>query len=288
MNNSINLHVKETTLLLDFLMKQQGLSRNAAKGILARRQVLVNNTITSQYNCELRCGQVVQITKSGHKTLRSSMIDIVYEDKYLLVINKHEGLLSIATERQRVRTAYNILSDYLKASNKNAHIFIVHRLDRETSGLMVFAKDESTKKHMQDDWHNIVTDRKYVAVLSGEIEKDRGMIVSWLKDNKCYVTYSSPQDNGGDKAVTHYNVIKRRNNYSLVELDLETGRKNQIRVHMQDLQHPVVGDEKYGNGDNPLNRLALHAFKLCFYHPITHQLMEFETPYPPKFRKLFV
>ena len=125
-----------------------------------------------------------------------------------------------------------------------------------------------------------------MAVVSGEVEKNNGTITSWLKDNKVYVTYSSLSNNGGDKAITHYTVIRRANGYSLVELELETGRKNQIRVHMKDLGHPVVGDTKYGNGDDPLRRLALHAFKLWFYHPVTGELMKFETPYPSSFKNL--
>jgi 23S rRNA pseudouridine1911/1915/1917 synthase len=211
----------------------------------------------------------------------------VYEDAYLLVVDKREGLLSIATDRQRERTAYSILTEYVQRSARQHRIFIVHRLDRDTSGLMVFAKDEKTKRTLQDNWERIVTDRRYVAVVSGDMENDEGTVTSWLKDNKVFVTYSSMSNNGGDKAITNYKVIKRANGYSLVELELETGRKNQIRVHMQDLHHPVVGDVKYGDGVNPIGRLALHAFKLCFYHPVTKELMKFETPYPSDFKKLF-
>ena len=211
---------------------------------------------------------------------------IVYEDAYLIVVEKREGLLSIATNREKERTAYYILKDYVQRSGRQHRIFIVHRLDKDTSGLMVFAKDEQTKRNLQDHWQEIVTDRRYVAVVSGEVEKNNGTITSWLKDNKVYVTYSSLSNNGGDKAITHYTVIRRANGYSLVELELETGRKNQIRVHMKDLGHPVVGDTKYGNGDDPLRRLALHAFKLWFYHPVTGELMKFETPYPSSFKNL--
>ena len=231
----------------------------------------------------------VQISsEKGKKEFRSSLLKIVYEDAYIIVIDKREGLLSIATERQKERTAYSILTEYVQRSGRQHRVFIVHRLDKDTSGLMVFAKDEKTKRTLQDNWDQIVTDRRYVAVLSGEMEKDSGTVTSWLRDNKVYVTYSSMSNNGGDKAITHYKVIKKRNNYTLVELELETGRKNQIRVHMQDLQHPVVGDIKYGNGDDPIGRLGLHAFKLCFYHPITRELLKFEIPYPASFKKLFL
>jgi RNA pseudouridylate synthase len=153
---------------------------------------------------------------------------------------------------------------------------------------MMYAKDEKTQNTLRDNWQDIVTDRRYVAIVSGEMEKDGGTVESWLTDHKLYVS-SSPYDDGeGKYAVTHYRTIKRANGYSLVELDLETGRKNQIRVHMSELGHPVIGDERYGSECNPLGRLALHAFKLCFYHPITGELMQFETPYPANFKTLML
>jgi 23S rRNA pseudouridine1911/1915/1917 synthase len=231
----------------------------------------------------------VQISKeNGRKEFRNNLLKIIYEDTYLLVIDKREGVLSIGTEKQKERTAYSILNEYVKQTNQRRHIYIVHRLDKDTSGLMVFAKDEKAKITLQDNWDEIVKERKYVGILSGELEKDNGTITSWLKDNKVFVTYSSMSDNGGDRAVTHYKTIKRANGYSLVEFELDTGRKNQIRVHAQDLKHPVIGDIKYGDGNNPLGRLALHAFKLSFYHPVTGDLMKFETPYPEDFKKLML
>ena len=152
----------------------------------------------------------------------------------------------------------------------------------------MFAKDEKTQNTLRDNWHNIVTDRRYVAVVAGEMENNSGMVRSWLTDRKLYV-YSSPTDDGGKEAITHYRTIKRANGFSLVELMLETGRKNQIRVHMQDLGHPIIGDGRYGLEEiNPIGRLALHAFKLCFRHPVTGELMQFETPYPGEFKKLFL
>lgn len=284
------LKVSEPCELMTFLMnKFSGISRTAAKSLLAKRQVMVDNKITTQYNFELRPGMKVTVSKEkGKKEFTSSLLKLVYEDPYIIVIDKREGLLSIGTDKQKERTAHSILNEYVQRSGKNRRVFIVHRLDKDTSGLMVFAKDEKTKFTLQDYWDEIVIDRKYVAVLSGEIEKDFGTITSWLKDNKMFVTYSSMSNNGGDKAITHYKTIKRANGYSLVELELETGRKNQIRVHMQDLKHPVIGDVKYGDGNNPIGRLALHAFKLKFYHPITGEIMSFEVPYPSAFRKLLI
>lgn len=282
--------VKKPMELMDFLASQMpDASRTKLKSLLSKRVVYVDNVITTQFNFPLKTGMNVQISKDkGRKEFSSSLLKIVFEDEYLLVIDKREGLLSMGTDSQKVRTAHSILNEYVQRSGKQFRAFIVHRLDKDTSGLMLFAKDEKTKFTLQDYWDEIVKERRYVAALSGEVEKDHGTVTSWLTDNKVFVTYSSMTDNGGDKAVTHYKTIKRANGYSLVELELETGRKNQIRVHMKDLQRPVLGDPKYGDGKNPIGRLALHAYKLSFYHPITGKLMDFETPYPGTFKKLFL
>lgn len=273
--------------LMDFLMQKGNMSRNKVKSLLSHRTILVDKKIVTQYNFMLTPGMSVQMTKQrGQKEFHSKLLKLVYEDAYLIVIDKREGVLSIGTEKQKERTAHRILNEYVQRSAKQRRVYIVHRLDKDTSGLMVFAKDEKTKQKLQDNWSRIVTERRYVAVVSGEMEQDNGTVTSWLKDNKMYVTYSSLSNNGGDKAITHYTTIKRANGYSMIELDLETGRKNQIRVHMQDLKHPVIGDTKYGDGTGPIGRLCLHAFKLCFYHPVTNEFMRFETPYPSEFRQL--
>lgn len=282
-------NVKESAELMEFLMqKLAGISRNKVKTLLSNRVVLVDNKITTQYNFPLQPGMKVQISKEKNKKeFKNPMLKIIYEDAYLIVVEKKEGLLSVSTEHQKERTAQHILNEYVKRSHRNNRIFVVHRLDRETSGIMMYAKDEKTQNTLRDNWHDIVTDRRYIAVVDGEMEKDSGIVQSWLIDHKLYVS-SSPQENGeGKLAITHYKTIKRANGYSLVELKLETGRKNQIRVHMRELGHPVIGDAKYGKEEiNPIGRLALHAFKLCFYHPVTGEVMQFETPYPTVFKKL--
>ncbi|WP_291530497.1 RluA family pseudouridine synthase [Bacteroides sp. UBA939] len=282
--------VKEAMELMDFLSSQMPqASRTKLKSLLSKRIVFVDNVITTQYNFPLKPGMKVQISREkGNKEFHSHLLKIVYEDAYIIVIEKMQGLLSVSTDRQKERTAYHILSEYVKRSGRNNGVYIVHRLDRDTSGLMMFAKDEKTQYTLRDNWHDIVTDRRYVAVVTGEMEKNAGCITSWLTDRTLYV-YSSPTDDGGQKSITHYRTIKRANGYSLVELNLETGRRNQIRVHMQDLGHPIIGDGRYGMEEvNPIGRLALHAFKLCFYHPVTGELMRFETPYPGDFKKLFL
>lgn len=270
--------------LMEFLAaKMPDASRTKLKALLSKRVVYVDSVITTQYNFPLKPGMKVQISREkGRKEFNNKLLKIVYEDAYLIVVEKMQGLLSVNTERQKERTAYTILNEYVQRSGRQHRVYIVHRLDRDTSGLLMFAKDEKTQNTLRDNWHNIVTDRRYVAVVAGEMENNAGMVRSWLTDRKLYV-YSSPTDDGGKEAITHYRTIKRANGFSLVELMLETGRKNQIRVHMQDLGHPIIGDGRYAIG-----RLALHAFKLCFRHPVTGELMQFETPYPGEFKKLFL
>ena len=284
------LNVTEPAELMDFLMKKMaGISRNKVKSLLTNRVVLVDNVITTQYNFELKPGMKVQISKNkNNHEFRHPMLKLVYEDAYILVVEKKEGLLSVSTERQKEKTAQHILNEYVKRTHRNNRVFVVHRLDRETSGLMMYAKDEITQRTLRDNWQEIVTDRRYVSIVSGEMERDAGTVDTWLTDHTFYVSSSTHDDGTGKRAITHYRTIKRANGYSLVELKLETGRKNQIRVHMSELGHPVVGDERYGSECDPLRRLALHAFKLCFYHPVTGQPMEFETPYPTSFKTLML
>lgn len=282
-------NVTEPDELMAFLMKKMdGVSRTRVKALLSNRVVLVDNVIVTQFNHPLKPGMKVQISREKNKhEFRHPMLKIVYEDAYLIVVEKKEGLLSVATDHQKERTAQHILSEYVKRTHRNNRVFVVHRLDRETSGLMMYAKDEKTQHTLRDNWHDIVVDRRYVSIVMGDMERDQGQIRTWLTDRKLYVS-SSNYDDGGKLSITHYKTIKRANGFSMMELDLETGRKNQIRVHMSELGHSVVGDQRYGCEIDPLGRLALHAFKLCFYHPVTGELMEFETPYPTSFRNLML
>lgn len=285
-----NYNVHEPMELMEFLSSvMPQASRTKLKSLLQKRIVHVDNTIITQYNFPLKPGMKVQISREkGKHEFHHNLLKIIYEDAYLIVVEKKEGLLSVSTERQKERTAMHILNEYLGRKNKRNQVYVVHRLDRDTSGIMMFAKDEQTQHTLRDNWHNIVTDRRYVAVVAGEMERDNGIVRSWLTDKTLYVA-SSPVNDGGKESVTHYRTIKRGNGFSLVELILETGRKNQIRVHMQDLGHPVVGDGRYGFEDlNPLNRLCLHAFKLCFRHPVTGERLQFETPYPADFKRLLI
>ncbi|MBR0046216.1 MAG: RluA family pseudouridine synthase [Bacteroidaceae bacterium] len=290
--------VKEPAELLQFLLTTiAGISRTKAKEYLSQRMVYVNNQIVTQFNHPLQKGQIVQVSQNRHKrTVASDKIRVVYEDAFLLVIEKKEGVLTNSMEGSRQESAKTILDDYVKHQNKTFAVHTVHRLDKGTSGLLIFAKRRDIQRIFMDNWHDLVLDRRYVAVVQGNVQQDTGTVESWLTEGNRCVTQSSPVDNGGKYAVTHYKTLQRKNGYSLIELKLETGRKNQIRVHMQDIGHPIVGDFKYGykNPDaeqnaahtSPAKRICLHAFTIAFRHPITGEFLKFETPYPSAFKQL--
>ena len=212
---------------------------------------------------------------------------IIFEDSDLIVVEKKEGLLTVTTGRESETTAFLILKNYVKKSSTRNKIYTVHRLDRETSGVILFAKHSDAQHILRDNWHEIVTKRVYVAVVEGKVEKESDRIVSWLTENEISLKISSSRtDNGGKEAITNYRVIKSNDEFSLLEIELETGRKNQIRVHMESIGHPIVGDRKYGS-TTTIGRLALHARVLEFYHPMTSEPLHFETPVPKEFLKVF-
>ena len=213
-------------------------------------------------------------------------LKIVHEDAHLIVVEKPAGLLSMAADTERDITAYSLLSAHVKRASPQNRIFIVHRLDRETSGLMMFAKSQAAQQALQEDWAEAVLERIYVAVVEGQLQEPEGTVTSWLKENKALVMRSSRTPNDGQKATTHFRVLQSNAVCSLVELRLETGRKNQIRVHMQDLGCSVVGDLKYGATQNPIRRLALQARVLAFRHPVTGEALRFEAPTPKEFLRL--
>lgn len=288
-NNYQHYIVKEDKPLLEFLLDSiENTSRTKIKSTLQGRGVKVNGKVITQFDYPLSCGMKVAVSRSKQNAemFKNRYIKIVYEDRYIVVVEKNIGILSMAAGHSSLNVK-TVLDSYFKTSRQKCTAHVVHRLDRDTSGLMIYAKDMQTEQILEHEWHDIVYDRRYVAVVSGEMEDDYGTMTSWLKDNKAYITYSSPYDNGGKYAVTHFHTLDRTTDHSLVEFRLETGRKNQIRVHSADMGHPVCGDIKYGNGDDPIGRLCLHAYVLCFYHPITRRRMEFETPIPVNFRKLF-
>lgn len=282
------LSVSEPEELLKFLIdKLTDQGRNNIKSLLAHRQVQVEGKVVTQYNHPLKTGQEVVINwLLVRDEGQAKDLKIIYEDTDLIVLDKPAGLLSMSSDKEKVYTAYHQLTDYVRITNPENRIFIVHRLDRDTSGVMLFAKNEEVKRHLQDNWKDVVLDRAYVAVVEGKVEKQEGTIKSWLKETKTKLMYSSSIAGDGLEAVTHYKVLQSSAQYALLELRLETGRKNQIRVHMKDMGHSIVGDKKYGSKVNSIGRLALHAHILAFHHPVTGEVMRFETEVPRAFSRL--
>jgi len=286
------LRVQEQNTLMTFLLsKMGGMSRTSVKNLLARRVVHLNGRVETHPDAALQPGdEVVIVPEKGNSQLTHPKLRLVYEDDYLIVVEKKEGLLTVAAHPGSAETtALSILKDYVRRSDKRNGIFVVHRLDRETSGLLVFAKTRELQEYMRTYWHELVTKRTYVAVVEGVMPKEEDTIVTWLsEDPKSTMVYSSPVDDGGKKSVTHYKMVKSNDQYSLLELNLETGRTNQIRVHMASVGHPVVSDRKYGSGKvPPIDRLGLHARILEFIHPATEETIHFETPVPREFLHIF-
>jgi 23S rRNA pseudouridine1911/1915/1917 synthase len=280
--------VKEDKGLLEFIMeKLDGISRNKAKAILSGNGVLVDKRVESHFDFKLKPSMTVDISKHRNNKAneKNSYYHIVYEDRWLIVIDKEPNVLSMPVGKKGTNIKA-LLDTYFEESAQSCTAHIVHRLDKGTSGLMIYAKSIDVQQELENNWKEFVTDRRYIAVVEGQMEEKDGHIESWLQDDRLYVTHSSPVDNGGKYAITDYRTLDTGKNYSLVEFQLQTGRKNQIRVHAQDMNHPIVGDYKYGSRENPIGRMALHAYRLYFYHPITHKQLNFETPFPDKFLRL--
>lgn len=284
---SIIVEVKESEELLSFLLKTMPKrSRNSVKSILARGQVTIDDHIETQFNYNLKSGQTVSILKNRAAIKQEALIglEILHEDEDIIVINKEAGLLSIATDVEKKRTALHQLIEYVSRENRENRVFVVHRLDKDTSGVMMFAKSEQVKRDLQDNWRTNVKDRTYVALVEGKVKQPNGYITSWLRETKTQVMYSSHTPNDGLHAKTRYKFIQGNDEFSLLEVELETGRKNQIRVHMLDIGHPVVGDKKYGSKQHTvIGRLGLHAKVLSFKHPTTGKFMSFKADIPSSF-----
>ena len=298
------LKVSEQVTLMEFLIsKMGGMAKSSVKQLLGQRRVKVGNVVQTRHDFALKAGDIVTVSSGrGNSQLTHPKLKIVYEDDDLIVVNKQPGLLTVAaTPGSSETTAYSILRAYVKKQNARAGIYVVHRLDRETSGLLVFARSEELQHYMRQYWRELVTERTYIALAEGILEPREGKITTWLtEDKRNAVVYSSPVDDGGDIAITNYKVLKTSNygtslnsqlstiNYQLVELHLETGRTNQIRVHPASKGCPVVGDRKYGHGNesSPIDRLCLHAKVLEFIHPVTEKKVRFESPVPKEFNRV--
>ena len=288
-SKEVAFKVTENSELMKFLIEKfPEKSRTTIKSLLAHKQITVDDMVTTKFDHPLKRGQMVFLNKKrSDEKPRFRGLRIVHEDADLIVVEKGSGLLSMASETEKVKTAYNMLSEYVKRSNPKNLIFIVHRLDRDTSGLMMFAKSKKIQEILQKDWNNAVIERSYIAIVEGVVDKTEGTVTSWLKENKAMVMFSSQTPDDGQKAITHYKLLKTNPNFSMLEVKLETGRKNQIRVQMKDIGFPVTGDKKYGAKLNPIGQMGLHARVLAFKHPVTGKALRFETPIPGKFLKLF-
>ncbi|MEG3047090.1 MAG: RluA family pseudouridine synthase [Mucinivorans sp.] len=286
-----NFTATTESTLLDFLFEQCASdSKTTVRSFLRNRQVSVNGCMSTHFDFPIKAGDSVEIVlERTAAALHHPMVRIVWQDDYLLVVEKRSGLLSIATDKETKRTAYFIISEYLKSIDPAAKVFVVHRLDRETSGLMLFAKDEKTKFLMQSAWNDTVIERRYVAVCEGVIDEAQGVISTYLTESKALKVYATTRENG-KVATTAYKVLKTsaKKNLSLLELELQTGRKNQIRAHLEHVNHSIIGDKKYGaTAPSPIGRVALHAMTIKFIHPRTGEELRIATPIPISFSKLF-
>lgn len=285
------LRVETPATLLDFLLGPPGnYSRRDAKNLLRFKAIAVEGTPSPRHDTPLKKGATVRISLGKHSpagTVLPSGVEIVYEDETIIVVNKPPGLLTIATESEKTRTAYAQLTAYVRdrSPRGDARVFIVHRLDRETSGLLVFARTEAAKNTLQKGWKGVT--KKYHAIVEGIPAESHGTLSSALVETESMRVHSAKTPREDAKpATTHYRVLRMGHEYSLLELTLDTGRKNQIRVQLADAGHPIVGDEKYGAMTDPSRRLALHATELNFRHPVTGESMSFVNPLPEKLRGL--
>lgn len=285
-DRSQTLRVSESAQLFDFLQKKIGSSRNSIKSLLQKRLVSVNGVVETKYDRDLQSGDVVDVSFTGKKyTFAHPKISILYEDEGLLVVNKKEGILSVPAPNHTLEdTVYKVMQAYVKKQNRQNALYVVHRIDRDTSGVLMFAKTPEVQQAVKIHWHDSDHRKVYYALVEGNVEKEEDTIESWLKeDPKSFIVHSCDYDNGGMFAVTKYKVVKRGKGRTLVKCEIPTGRKNQIRVHMQSIGHPIVGDVKYGAPQTSVKRLCLHATYLAIRNPMTGKIITFESPVPQLF-----
>ena len=280
----MRLKVEKEGELLEYLYNNIDMPKKRIKQYLTHGSIFVNNNRTTKYNYKLVPGMNIVIDTDS-KNKKTLPFDILFEDEHIIVVNKPSGLLTIATEKEKDKTLYHIVREYLVSKNKFAKVFIVHRLDKDTSGIVVLAKDEKTKNKLQENWNEYVTVREYVAVVHGHLKNESDRVIQKLKETKTNLVYPT-KDEDGKEAITNYKVIKENENYSMVSINIETGRKNQIRVAFQTLRNPIVGDKKYGDPRDKESRLYLHANRLKMYYPELKKDILFETTTPNEFKKI--
>jgi 23S rRNA pseudouridine1911/1915/1917 synthase len=282
------LKVIEDGLLMPFLIQNlKDKNRDNIKSLLRNKQVWIKGKPVSQFNHSLVRGQEVVIRWARESDLPSQEhLNIVYEDDSIIIIDKKAGLLSVSDGNDHV-TAHSVLTEWVRKQNPLGKVYVVHRLDQYTSGLLMFVKTEEIQNIFRNEWKAYIKDRAYAAVVEGQVSKSKGRISSYLLENEALVMISSQDPSKGKLAITHFTTIKSNLNYSLMEVHLETGKKNQIRVHMKDIGHSIAGDRKYGAKTNPTGRLCLHATVLALAHPVSGELLRFESAIPGEFLRLF-
>ncbi len=280
----MKLVVKNDGELLEYLYSNLDMPKKRIKQYLTHGSIYVNNNKVTQYNYKIIKGMNIVIN-TDNKNNKKLPFDVLFEDNHIIVVNKPSGLLTIATSKEKEKTLYHIVRDYVIQKDKNKKIFIVHRLDKDTSGIVIFAKDEKTKNKLQENWNDYVKLREYVGIVYGNINKKEGQIIQKLKETKTNLVYVS-HDNEGKEAITNYKVLKENDNYSMLQIEIETGRKNQIRVAFASINHPIVGDKKYGDKKDKNLRLYLHANRLKIFYPELKKDILFETATPTEFKKI--
>ena len=280
----MKLVVKCEGELLDYLYNNLDMPKKRIKQYLTHGAIYVNNNKTTKYNYKVVPGMKIVIDTDSKGKVELPF-DILFEDDHIIVVNKPSGLLTIATDKEKEKTLYHIVREYLVSKDRNAKVFIVHRLDKDTSGIVVLAKDMKTKNKLQENWNEYVSLREYTAVVHGHLKNKEDRIVQYLKETKTNLVYPA-KNNEGKEAITNYKVLKENDNYSLVSINIETGRKNQIRVAFNTLRHPIVGDNKYGDIKDDKTRLYLHANRLKMYYPEIKKDILFETTIPSEFKKI--
>jgi 23S rRNA pseudouridine1911/1915/1917 synthase len=260
-----------------------GASKRTLRQMLAQGRISVNGVLCLFANHPIEQGDVLEIGPRRTPKKLPHGLDILYEDDDILVVQKPVSLLTVATIDERERTVFAYLRNYLRERNPKQKLYIVHRLDKFASGILVFARSEEIQSVMRDLFHRHEIQRKYWVIAEGTIEKDRGTIRSYLAQDRSLRMHSTNNVKQGKFSVTHYRVLRRLKNTTALEVMLETGRKNQIRAHLSEMGHPILGDRAYGSAQNPLGRLGLHAFHLGFIHPIRGNYLVFETEPPPEF-----
>lgn len=279
--------IEEPGQLLPFMMQVLApRSRSEIKSYLTHSQVQHNGQTTTQFDEQLQVGDEVVINFTRpFASLNHRMVKLIYEDPDLVVIEKQSGLLTVpAGPNHREKTAQKIVDEYVYAQDGRSHAYVCHRLDQYTSGILIFAKNSQVQQMLRDSWSTYVVERRYMAVCEGAPEQPEGEVRSYLAENAAMKVYSTDDPVKGKLSVTRYKVLKTVGDYSQIDIQILTGRKNQIRVHMSDLGCPVAGDKKYGAQSNPCGRLMLHNYVLQFIHPITRENLRFELPIPKNFR----